>query len=84
MAKTRTFTFPLDDDREIVAPYFEDAMNAGFLRKHRNDSEIEQMFALVESALSPEALAVFDELPLPKMNDFYTAWQKDAGITAGE
>ena len=83
-SKTRTFTYETKSGAEIEAPYFEDAMNAGFIRRHRNDSVQEQMFALVEEALSPEALEAFDTLGPSEMGDFYTAWQEDAGITAGE
>lgn len=83
MAK-KTFSYTLPDDREIVAPYFEDAMTAGFIRQHRNDSVTEQMFALVELALDEDNLAIFDTLRPSVMGDWYTAWQKDAGITAGE
>ncbi len=94
MANDRTFTYSKGDVK-IVAPYFEDAMSAGFLRRHRNDTSEEQMFAVVEEALDEENLAAFDRLPMrlrdgedpkttPTMDDFYTTWQEDAGITAGE
>jgi len=76
------YTTPKGD--EIVAPHFEDAMSAGFVRKHRNDKVEEQMFALVEEALNEESLEAFDKLRPSEMEDFYTKWQEHAGITAGE
>lgn len=86
----RTFTYE-NGGVKITAPNFDEAMTAGFLRKHRHEDPIEQMLALVEAALDEGNLAAFDELPLtsrteggPSMDDFYTAWQADSGITAGE
>lgn len=90
MPNPRTFTYEKGGVK-IVAPFFEDAMTAGFLRRHRGDSVPEQMFALVELALDEENLAAFDKLPattkdksVASMDDFYTSWQEDAGITSGE
>ena len=79
-----TFTYETPKGDLIEAPHFEDAMTAGFVRKHRNDSVEEQMFALVEEALEDESLAAFDKLRPSEMEDFYTKWQEHAGISAGE
>lgn len=90
----RSFTWERGG-KTIVAPYLEDVMNAGLLRRLRDKSIQDQMFALVEEGLDEANLAVFDTLPLtrregddpeahPTMDEFYTAWQEDAGITAGE
>lgn len=79
--------------KTIVARYFEDVMNAGLLRRLRNAPLQDQMFVLVEEGMDAENLAVFDTLAIvrregdtetPTMDEFYTAWQEDAGITAGE
>lgn len=88
-SKTPRFTYEKAGVK-ITAPNFESAMTAGFLRKHRNDNEIEQMFALVEEVLDEANLAKFDKLPVTgdaedaTMDDFYTSWQRDSGITSGE
>jgi hypothetical protein len=89
----RTFVFEKGGVK-ITAPYFEDVMTADFFRRYRKSSEVEQMFALVESALDEENLAEFGKLKVfrtPRdgedavtMDEFYSAWQADAGITLGE
>lgn len=72
------------DGVKISAPRFDKAMTAGFVRRHRNDEPAEQMFSLVEEALDEANLAEFDKLSASGMEAFYTAWQEDSGVTAGE
>lgn len=83
MADAKDFHYQIRDV-QITAPYFEDALSAGFIRRHRNDTPEEQMFACVEEALDEANLAQFDRLRPSEMEAFYTAWQADAGITTGE
>lgn len=84
MADKITFDFETEAGATIHAPKFDTAMSAGFLRKYRNADVAEQMFALVENALDEDALALFDTLSISEMERFYTLWQEDSGITAGE
>lgn len=57
---------------------------AGFLRKHRNASEIDTMMSLVENHASEKALAVFDELSIKEMKSFFEEWQELSGVDLGE
>lgn len=87
MAKTDRKTFKWEDEEtgvSIVATPIGSIITAGFLRKHRKADVFEQMMTTVELGLDEKNLAVFDELSVEKMGEFYTAWQEDSGITLGE
>lgn len=57
---------------------------AGLLRKHRHDPE-EGMWQIIEWGVESEKdLAVFDEMPMDQVEDFFQAWQKAGEVTAGE
>lgn len=85
MAKSNSSKFVYETDNgKIIAKKFESVITAGFLRKHRNSNELDQAMALAELAMDDDSLAVFDEMTPAELGDFYTAWQEDSGVTAGE
>jgi len=86
MAKTFSYDYTNEDGekQQIVIKKFDRAMTAGFVRRHRNDDPFEQMFALVEETLDEKQLAIFDSMTAEEMDEFYTAWQEDSGVTQGE
>lgn len=57
---------------------------AGFLRKHRNSSEVDTVMSLVEDHADEKALAVFDELGIKEMKSFFEEWQELSGVDLGE
>lgn len=77
------FTYTSEAGVSVSAPAFDIAVGAGFLRKHRKDSELDLMFAIVEEALDAKNLKEFDKLSLEEMNDFLGKWQEAAGVSAG-
>jgi len=86
--KKNTFTWKgLDaegEQVEISAPKFSSVIDTGFARRHRNDDIMEQIWAAAEEGLDEENLAKFDGLSQEASDEFYSAWQEDSGITAGE
>jgi len=68
----------------INAPRFLSVIDTGFARRHRKDPIEEQVWAAAEEGLDEKNLALFDSLDQTAMDEFYTAWQADSGITAGE
>lgn len=70
--------------KKVVLPKFADVMTFGFARKTRKKSQAEQMFELVESAADEKTLKVLDTMKASDMEKFFTAWQKDSGVTVGE
>lgn len=60
------------------------APKAGFLRKHRNKTELDFMFTLVEKFADDEALEAFDELEIEEMKEFFKEWQEGSGAFLGE
>ncbi len=65
-----------------------DALNLGFLRRHRNADQQQVLFDLLESLAEPDVMAVLDEMPLRESKDLLAAFDTHVelwlGATMGE
>lgn len=82
---TEKFHYQSKAGDKIVLPKF-DQIPAGVIRRTRNLPPEDQMFAVLEAFLGDESdeLAAIDKLPTGELQEFVSAWQKDAGLTVGE
>jgi hypothetical protein len=70
--------------KELTLPRFKDAVTFGIARRLRKLEPSEQVFELVEQLADEKALALIDTIPNDQIEAFFTAWQEDSGVTAGE
>jgi hypothetical protein len=74
-----------DGGTEKVVLTFRDRalMPIGVARLNR-DSGVDYMWAEFEWGLSPDDLAVFDQIPQPQLPEIYKAWRDSDGVDLGE
>lgn len=78
------FTYLLPDGETITVPPFRRAMTAGFLRKHRNDAEVDLLFGIIETLLDEDDLDRFDGMNLDELEAFFDAWKLDSKLDLPE
>lgn len=57
---------------------------AGVFRRHRKKNEVDFVFSVLEDLADEAALEAVDSVPLPEMEDLFSAWQADTGASVGE
>lgn len=77
--------FTWDHDGQIITLPPASKVKAGVIRRATKlDSEVAQIFAVMENLASPEALDVIDDMDLDQLGEFFLAWQEHSGSRLGE
>lgn len=71
------------DGVEIVIPRFKN-IPVGIIRRVRNQSEVEQIFTVLEEVTDETTLAVIDGMDTEQLQAFIAAWQGDSKVALGE
>lgn len=59
-------------------------MKPGLIRKIRRLGDVDAMYTLMELTLTPDALAVVDEMDPDAYKDMLEAWREHSGVSLGE
>ncbi len=84
---SEAFEFEHDGTSYTLKPTA-DALNLGFLRRHRNAEQQQVLFDLLEALAELDVLAVLDDMPLRESKDMLAAFDTHVehwlGATMGE
>lgn len=72
------FEWTTEDGRTVSLVPF-DRLPSGVFRKARRGSELDMTFDLIEAGADEDTLAVLDDLPVPALNELFSAWTDAAG-----
>lgn len=72
------FVYTTSDGKTVSLLPF-DRIPAGVFRKARKSNEMDMTFSIIEAGADEASLAVIDEMPLPALNDLFTAWSEAVG-----
>lgn len=77
------FVWTAPDGRKVrFKPY--NRLPFSLFRYAREASELESTFAFLDYAVSEKDRAVLDDCSIDEVNEAIEAWQKAAGVSAGE
>lgn len=68
---------------EIALPRFRN-VPAGVIRRLRKANNLDFMFGVLEESADEATLTALDGLGIDEVSGIVDAWQKDAGVSAGE
>ncbi|MGN2635338.1 hypothetical protein ACTD5D_03905 [Nocardia takedensis] len=59
-------------------------LRPGLIRRIRKLGDVDALYTLLELELSPQALAVVDEMDPEDYREFLDAWREHSGVNLGE
>jgi hypothetical protein len=58
-----------------------DSLTAGTIRRHRQKSDLDFMFSLLEEVMDADSLAALDDLTLTEAEQLFQDWQTNAKVS---
>lgn len=78
------FHYTSKSGEKITLPKFGQGIKTGLVRRIRKLNPGDQAFEFLEAVADEKTLEVIDEFDTTELGEFFEAWQKDAGVDAGE
>ena len=80
---TEKFHYTTEAGKKISLPKFKN-IPVGVIRKVRKESQVEQMFTILEAVTDEATIAKVDALGSEELGQLIQAWQEDSKVNMGE